>query len=254
MAKPDIFDEIINYLKNSSPSDGGRTEISSQLCEKFFTEKPKLTISKPIGKRAHAAESFTKQSQTAATPLPDLSTYDMTALNKLTAECTLCPLCEHRTNVVFGDGNPNADLMFIDEGPGYHEDIQGIPSVGDAGNLLTKMITAMKYSRTEVYITNIVKCCPPNNRNPHEKETTCCQPYLNRQIELLQPKVIVLLGAVPLKSLLNRTGINKNRGQWLEYQGIPVIATFHPTYLLRYPDYKRDAWNDLQMVMKLLNG
>ncbi|MCF6175436.1 MAG: uracil-DNA glycosylase [Victivallaceae bacterium] len=269
MAKPDIFDEIITYLKNSSQADSGRTTISPELCQQFFTDRPHPRVQQPTNQCPPSRTTTNKpprQSSTqmlAATvnetpqrqktaPLPDLNQYDLQTLNQLVTACTRCPLCEHRTNVVFGDGNSNADLMFIGEGPGYHEDMQGIPFVGDAGNLLTKMITAMKYSRTEVYITNIVKCRPPNNRNPHDDEAACCLPYLNRQLELIKPKAIVLLGAIPLKYLLNRTGINKNRGQWFEYQGIPVIATFHPAYLLRYNTAKRDAWNDLQMVMNKL--
>ncbi len=264
MANPDIFDEIITYLENSSQHNSGRAIIPPELCQQLFTDTVKspqqqnrqnftTRASKPEPPRQSSSQMLSTTAsaspQQQPIPLPDLSQYDLMALNQLASSCTNCPLCEQRTNVVFGDGNPNADLMFIGEGPGYHEDMQGIPFVGDAGNLLTKMITAMQYSRTEVYITNIVKCRPPNNRNPQDTEAMSCMPYLNRQIELIKPKVIVLLGAVPLKQLLNRTGINKNRGQWLNYQGIPVMATFHPAYLLRYPNAKRDAWHDLQMVM-----
>lgn len=253
MQNPDIFDEIISYLQNCSKTGSSRTAIAPELCKQFFTDTPQLRPSPAIDLKTAGVKSVNSSaSQAPPAKLTDLSAYDLLGLHKLTAECTRCPLCEHRINIVFGDGNPNADLMFIGEAPGYHEDMQGIPFVGDAGNLLTKMITAMRYSRPEVYIGNIVKCRPPNNRNPNDDEAACCLPYLNRQIELIKPRVIVLLGAIPLKYLLHRSGINRHHGQWFEYQGIPVIATFHPAYLLRYQAAKRDAWHDLQMVMKKL--
>jgi uracil-DNA glycosylase len=268
MAKPDIFDEIITYLKNNSQTDSGRTTISPEICQHFFTDTPKTPVEQPANqpvpsRRTGAPRRQSSAQMLAATvtetpqrkkaaPLPDLNQYDLASLNLLANSCKSCPLCEHRTNAVFGDGSPNADLMFIGDAPGYHEDMQGIPFVGEAGKLLTKMITAMQYTRTDVYITDTVKCRPPNNRKPLKDEAMCCLPYLNRQIEIIKPKVIVVLGPLPLKVLLNLTGIKTNRGQWLSYQNIPVMATFHPTYLLRYQEEKRDAWHDLQMVMKLL--
>ena len=274
MAKPDIFDEIITYLENNSPADSGRTAISPELCQHFFTDSPqpqtqqtpKSTDARANGIRPNPpatepqqqsstqmlASIGTEQPQQSLHQLPDLSQQDLASLNQLANSCQSCPLCEHRTNAVFGDGSPNADLMFIGDIPGYHEDMQGIPFVGEAGKLLTKMITAMQYTRTDVYITDTVKCRPPNNRKPLKEEAMCCLPYLNRQIEIIKPKVIVVLGPLPLKLLLNLTGIKTNRGQWLSYQNIPVMATFHPTYLLRYPEAKRDAWHDLQMVMEKL--
>jgi DNA polymerase len=270
MAKPDIFDEIISYLKNNSQIGNGRTTISPELCQHFFTDTPKTPTQQPVqqpnnqwqqtSKPATQQQSSTQMmaaiAQTAPpqqlAPMPDLSQCDLATLQQTAISCTSCPLYEHRTNVVFGDGNPNAELMFIDEIPGYHEDMQGLPAVGDAGNLLTKMIAAMQYSRTDVYITNIVKCRPPNSRNPQPAEANCCLTYLNRQIELIKPRAIVLFGPVPLKSLLNLNGIKAHRGQWLEYRGIPVIATFSPAYLLRFKAAKGAAWHDLQMVMQLL--
>lgn len=166
------------------------------------------------------------------------------------AECTLCELHKTRTNTVFGDGNRKTELMFIGEGPGKDEDEQGLPFVGKAGQLLTKMINAMQFTREEVYIANIVKCRPPDNRNPSDEEAEKCLPYLNRQIDIIHPKVIVLLGAVPLKYLLGLTGITKIRGTWYEYRGIKVMPTLHPAYLLRNPAAKKEAWEDLQKVMK----
>ena len=174
---------------------------------------------------------------------------DLTSLAREAGTCQRCPLHETRTTVVFGEGAGKAELMFIGEGPGYYEDQQGRPFVGKAGDLLTRMIEAMQFTRSEVYIANIVKCRPPNNRNPSPDEATACLPYLHQQIELIQPQVIVLLGAVPLKHLLNKTGIMRCRGTWAEFQGIRVMPTFHPAYLLRNPAAKRDAWQDLQQVM-----
>ena len=165
--------------------------------------------------------------------------------------CKKCELCSTRTQFVFGEGDPRARLVFVGEAPGKDEDLQGRPFVGKAGDLLTKMITAMQFTREQVYIANIVKCRPPKNRNPLPEEAAACLPYLQRQIELIQPKVIVILGAVPLKYLLNKTGITRLRGQWDSYNGIKVMPTFHPAYLLRDPKAKGVTWSDLQQVMKL---
>lgn len=180
-----------------------------------------------------------------------VSKMDWEQLRHAAFNCHACRLCETRTNVVFSDGYEHADLMFIGEGPGADEDAQGIPFVGKAGQLLTKMIAAMQFKREEVYIANIVKCRPPGNRNPTDDEMAACIPYLLRQIELVSPKVIVLLGSVALKGLLNRSGIMRMRGHWLDYRGIMVMPTFHPAYLLRYEAGKKDAWSDLQQVMKV---
>jgi len=186
-----------------------------------------------------------------AVPENPLTGLDLAGLENVAQGCRKCPLGKTRTNLVFGEGSPDADLMFIGEGPGYYEDQQGRPFVGRAGDLLTKMINAMQFAREEVYIGNIVKCRPPDNRNPEPGEAEACLPFLRRQIELINPKVIVLLGSVPLKYLLNKNGISRLRGTWLEYEGRRVMPTYHPAYLLRNPSSKRDAWNDLQMVMNV---
>lgn len=166
--------------------------------------------------------------------------------------CKRCILCSSRTNTVFGEGNPKAELMFIGEGPGRDEDEQGRPFVGKSGQLLTRMINAMGYQREDVYIANIVKCRPPNNRAPLPNEAEGCLPFLLRQIEIVNPRVIVLLGAVPLKYLLNKTGITKIHGEWFDFNGIKTIASFHPAFLLRDPRQKKPAWEDLQKAMKVL--
>ncbi|MDK2792190.1 MAG: uracil-DNA glycosylase [Deferribacteres bacterium] len=168
--------------------------------------------------------------------------------------CKKCQLSNYRSNVVFGEGDINADLMFVGEGPGAEEDRQGRPFVGRAGQLLTKMIEAMGLKREEVYIANIVKCRPPDNRNPFREEATACIDYLKKQIELVSPKVIVCLGSVAATYLLNtEKQISKLRGEFVDFNGIKVMPTFHPAYLLRNPSKKKEAWEDLKKVINFLN-
>jgi DNA polymerase len=164
--------------------------------------------------------------------------------------CTSCELHATRTNVVFGTGNPDARLMFIGEGPGFYEDKEGIPFVGKAGQLLTKIIAAMKFARDGVYICNVVKCRPPENRNPEPVEIQACSPYLTSQIDIVQPDVIVALGRIAAETLSGRPmPIMRSRGTWFSYKDIPVMPTFHPAYLLRNPDAKRQTWDDMKAVM-----
>lgn len=168
-------------------------------------------------------------------------------------DCTRCKLHEGRLNIVFGVGNPSAELVFIGEAPGFHEDKQGEPFVGKAGHLLDKMIKAMGLDRSQVYILNIIKCRPPGNRDPEADEMAACEPFLIRQLQALEPKIIVTLGRYAAQSLLrDSTGITKMRGKWRTYQGVRVMPTFHPAYLLRNAAAKRPCWNDLQLVMKEL--
>ncbi len=165
-------------------------------------------------------------------------------------ECTRCKLHKGRNKIVFGDGNPKAELVFVGEGPGADEDMQGLPFVGRAGKLLTQMIEAMGLQRKDVYICNVVKCRPPENRAPEPDEVSSCSPYLMRQIDAIHPKVIVCLGATAAKTILNTTrGISQFRGEWLEWRGHKLMATYHPAYLLRNPPAKADVWKDLQKVM-----
>jgi uracil-DNA glycosylase len=241
--KKDIFDEIIEHLSELQTQDK-TTFIAPEIVNEFFTDTQ--VAPKPTPAQAPAPASF------SAKPVdPAIATMTLAELNSTAQTCQKCPLCTARKNVVFGEGSPTADLMFIGEGPGYDEDQQGRPFVGKAGDLLTKMIAAMQFTREQIYIANIVKCRPPKNRNPLPEEAAACLPYLNRQIELIQPKVIVILGAVPLKYLLNKVGITRLRGQWDSYNGIKVMPTFHPAYLLRDPKAKGVTWSDLQQVMKL---
>lgn len=172
-------------------------------------------------------------------------------------DCRRCKLCPTRRNIVFGEGNPKAGLMFVGEGPGADEDASGRPFVGRAGQLLTKMIEAMGYKREDVYIANTVKCRPPENRTPEKDELDTCIPFLFRQIAVIRPKVIVALGNPAQQSLLDtKIGITRMRGSFHDYPrltGIKVMPTFHPAYLLRSPDKKREAWDDLKMVRDFLN-
>jgi uracil-DNA glycosylase family 4 len=168
-------------------------------------------------------------------------------------DCTRCRLCEARNKIVFGVGNPKADLVFVGEGPGRDEDASGEPFVGRAGKLLTDMIKAMSLERSDVYICNVVKCRPPENRTPEHDEIATCSPFLLRQLEFIRPKVIVCLGNVAAQSLL---GTNKSishfRGTWFDFRGSRLIATYHPAYLLRNPAAKSDVWADLKKVMAVL--
>jgi DNA polymerase len=170
--------------------------------------------------------------------------------------CTKCPLCESRTQTVFGEGNPNAALMLIGEGPGSEEDQQGRPFVGRAGQLLDKQIVAMGLKRADVFIANVVKCRPPGNRNPQPDEAGACMPYLEEQVDTIQPKVIVALGATAAKYLLgdHRLAITRIRGQWRQYRGVDLMPTFHPAFLLRsYTRENREkVWSDLRQVMTKL--
>jgi DNA polymerase len=168
--------------------------------------------------------------------------------------CTKCRLHESRTQTVFARGNPEAEIAFVGEGPGFEEDKQGFPFVGPAGRLLDRMIAAMGYERDDVYVLNAVKCRPPNNRKPEPDEIAACAPYMREQIALVDPKVMVALGATGVEALIGNTvGITRLRGTWKAYKGkIPIMPTFHPAYLLRSPEKKRDVWEDLKAVLKHL--
>lgn len=170
-------------------------------------------------------------------------------LEEAIKDCNKCKLCSGRNNIVFGVGNKNADIMFIGEGPGADEDIQGEPFVGKAGQLMNKAFEALDIKREEVYIGNIVKCRPPQNRNPEPDETKACMDYLRNQVLLIKPKIIVLLGSIALKNILGEEyGITNSRGKWIEKKGIWYMPTFHPAALLRDESKKIDFWRDLKLV------
>ena len=188
-----------------------------------------------------------------AAPTPtDLASLEAIAAH--IAGCTNCALCQGRTHTVPGEGNDESpEIMFIGEGPGADEDAQGRPFVGKAGQLLTKMIEAMGYQRDEVFITNVVKCRPPDNRKPLPEEMEICLPYLRAQIKQIKPRIMVGLGATAMEGLLGRkVSITRLRGTWQECEGIKLMPTFHPSYLLRDPTKKKDVWQDLQLVLREL--
>jgi uracil-DNA glycosylase len=169
-------------------------------------------------------------------------------------ECTRCKLhAKGRTQIVFGVGNPEADLMFVGEAPGHDEDVQGIPFVGRAGQLLTKIIEAIGLTRDDVYIANVIKCRPPQNRNPEQDEVDTCEPFLFAQIDIVHPKVIVALGTFAARALLRTLDpISRLRGRVFDYRGARLVPTFHPAYLLRNPASKREVWEDMKLVRRLL--
>jgi DNA polymerase len=168
-------------------------------------------------------------------------------------ECTRCRLHEQRNKIVFGAGNPRAELVFVGEGPGHDEDMQGLPFVGRAGKLLTQMIEAMGLTREQVYICNVVKCRPPENRKPEDDEVATCSPYLYRQLDVIAPKAIVCLGGTAAQALLKtKDSISRFRGTWFDYRNTKLMVTYHPAYLLRNPNAKGEVWKDLQKVMALL--
>ena len=181
-------------------------------------------------------------------PLPKKQSLEK--LRQEVSNCRQCPLYKTRKNPVFGEGNPRAKLVFVGEAPGREEDMQGLPFVGRAGELLTKIIEAMKLKRKDVYICNVLKCRPPQNRSPLPSEIIACQDYFRQQLELINPKVICCLGKFACSALLNQDfPITKLRGNFLDFRGIKVMPTFHPAYLLRNPSAKRLVWEDMQKIM-----
>jgi uracil-DNA glycosylase len=194
----------------------------------------------PVGK--------TRPADRGVLPFPTLED-----VRKELGDCQRCPLGQKRTNLVFGEGNPDAALVFVGEAPGADEDIQGRPFVGRAGQLLTKIITAMGLSRKDVYICNILKCRPPGNRNPKPEEIHACEPFLIKQLQAVKPEVICALGTFSAQTLLKTDiAITLLRGRFHAYQGIKLMPTYHPAYLLRNQGAKKQVWEDMQMVMKIL--
>ncbi|MGZ8152032.1 MAG: uracil-DNA glycosylase [Methylovulum sp.] len=185
------------------------------------------------------------------TALPETTVDNWELLQAEVANCTRCALCETRTQTVFGSGNQQADWLLIGEGPGQHEDEQGKPFVGKAGLLLTEMLRAIGLDREKVFITNIVKCRPPNNRDPHSDEVASCNDYLHRQITLIQPKIILAIGRIAAQTLLNTNApLSSLRGKVHILDNRPVVVVYHPAYLLRSLSEKRKAWQDLQFALQ----
>ena len=209
--------------------------LSQTGCHGFDCSKDSLNIMEFWGH---------KQSQSPET---------LEAIRTDLGECRRCRLSQSRKHIVFGAGDPHARLVFVGEGPGYDEDQKGEPFIGAAGRLLTKIIEAIKFTRDQVYICNIIKCRPPGNRNPLPDEIEACLPFLKRQLTAIKPDVICALGTFAAQALLDTTlPISKLKGRFHEYNGIRVLPTYHPAYLLRNPDKKRDVWEDMKKLMKAL--
>ena len=256
---------------SSSGSQGRISEVAAQLRTRVEYDRELGVLGYPHGAGRPAMQTATAV-RSAADPAsppaaraaavarelfaaPGLAeTNSLEELRAFIGDCRRCKLAGHRTQIVFGVGNPRARLVFAGEAPGRDEDLKGEPFVGRAGQLLTEIITkGMKLRREDVYIANVIKCRPPENRNPEPDEVACCEPFLIRQLELIRPEVIVALGKFAVQTLLgSKEAITRLRGRWHDYHGIPLMPTFHPAYLLRNPADKRLVWEDIQKVMKVL--
>lgn len=270
MVMTEFFTQLIETLQKESVRRPGLS-ASPETLKELFTD-PQMQVSPlppPVKKERENFSSVQEkkafvpgstvsapaEAAPAGDPLPqkELVPGTLEHLAAAVRHCRNCPLCETRLNAVPGEGDPKARIMFIGEAPGADEDRQGRPFVGAAGQLLDKMILAMQLKREETFIANIVKCRPPRNRTPMPDEAAACIGYLQHQIRMIKPEVIVLLGATAAHFLLQREeGIMRLRGRWLEYDGIPVMPTFHPAFLLRQESAKREAWEDLKAVMRRL--
>lgn len=271
LPKPSVIEELRNkyslpqtkienngYLQSEKPAtpeqppatvtttiDVPQQNTATALPAPEIARKAAIAVEKEI----KSAEAFKQKTSTGLIN-------DWQQLQHLVINCQNCKLCHGRKNTVLERGSRNARWMLIGEGPGEQEDIQGKPFVGASGQLLDKMITAMQLDPSnDVYIANVVKCRPPHNRNPGEDEITACKNYLFSQIAMVKPQIIITLGRFAIQTILNtELAVGKLRGKVNNYQGIPVIATYHPSYLLRTPDAKKAAWADLQLAMKVFGG
>ncbi|MFH1009575.1 MAG: uracil-DNA glycosylase [Candidatus Latescibacterota bacterium] len=202
-----------------------------------------------------AAQEFVRQQSDLGEREFPCRTPSLDAFRRTIENCQQCPLAKLRTHLVFGSGNPKADLMFVGEAPGKDEDLQGKPFVGRAGQLLTKMIEAIRFTREQVYIANILKCRPPDNRDPEPGEISACEPHLARQIELIRPKILCALGRIAGQALLETSeSLGRLRGKVHRYHGVKLIVTYHPAALLRNPDWKRPAWEDMKQLRREYDG
>ncbi len=238
-------------LPLSAESSRGEARHDSNPPQSTFAKGGTEEKKNPSLSEGKAVEEVPPLQKESAGGLAAVQPSTLDAVREELGDCRRCKLATGRSTIVFGEGNPKAVLVFVGEGPGYEEDQQGRPFVGAAGQLLTDIIVkGMKLAREDVYICNIVKCRPPNNRNPEPDEVDACIGFVKKQIAAIQPSVIVTLGNVPTQSLLGtKQGITKLRGTWQEYNGIPVMPTFHPSYLLRSPGEKGKAWEDIKLVM-----
>ena len=230
-----------------------RKQLPALDLEPEFQRACEVFVAETLGAIDHRSEA---SAGPAADPyLTEAGGDKAAALGRLRDEvlpCTACALSEGRTNTVFGAGNPDADVLFIGEAPGRDEDLQGEPFVGRSGQLLTKIIGAIGFAREDIYIANILKCRPPENRDPAGPEVEACEPHLKRQLAIIQPRVICCLGRIAAQTLLNTdSSLKRMRERVQFYEGIPVMATYHPAALLRNPQWKRDTWNDVRKLRML---
>lgn len=217
-----------------------------------FLEQIKTIKNKSINDNSTSAQPNEESKQTTNKTGNWENSSTMRELNSLIKDCLKCAFGATRKNFVFGIGDEDADILLVGEAPGAEEDLKGEPFVGKAGQLLDKILAAINLDRNKVYIANVVKCRPPGNKTPTEEDYSDCLPYLKKQIELIKPKFILLLGAVALQALLGKNyKITQSRGKVLNYAGIPVIPTYHPAYLLRNPEAKKEVWIDVQLLQKM---
>lgn len=247
---------LLHWIRSAADAYGGDLPVRCRLPAKpIRAETPPAAAPSPPRVGVTAASAATVAVVPAAAPAPPIDLpEDLEGMRSVVAACRRCKLCETRTTVVFGEGSPTAKVMFIGEAPGAREDESGRPFVGPAGELLTRIIeNAMGLRRSEVFIANVNKCRPPNNRDPEPDEVAACMPFLHAQIQAIAPKVLVTLGRVAAQNLLGTAlPMNQLRSRALEWRGIPVVATWHPAYLLRQPSAKRDTWEDVKRVNRLL--
>jgi uracil-DNA glycosylase family 4 len=210
-----------------------------------------LEFFKAIGVETVDASPLGRGQARASRPLPEGegNSLQLDSIRAEIGDCQRCKLAPTRANIVFGSGNPNAELMFVGEAPGYDEDKQGLPFVGRAGQLLTKIIESINLKREDVYICNVLKCRPPDNRNPEPDEVGSCNPFLRKQLAAIRPKIVCCLGTFAAQTVLQTAAsISKLRGKFFDMDGMRVIATFHPAYLLRSPEKKREVWDDMKQI------
>jgi uracil-DNA glycosylase len=250
MADADVRDELARLVRDVAAYASYLRQIGDSYVSAAPTADPVSRDESPPPMeepmpRSHRPPDAPSLFDEAAAPSDDT----LEAIRDDIGECTRCKLHEGRTHIVFGEGNPKAPLMFVGEGPGADEDATGRPFVGAAGKLLDRIIEAIGLKREDVYIANVVKCRPPGNRKPEKDESSTCQQFLFRQIDVIRPKIIVALGNTPVESLLGlKVGITKARGEFYDYHGIKLMPTFHPAYLLRDPTKKREVWEDMKKV------
>jgi len=272
----DILKDTADYLSWQLEEGETTAEVSRAVLDELVPQVQLSTVKEPAGESQPAATitetgvvdispqrasqppipvvpKAVKQPVPANDPLTgDSPAEELAAIARTVSACTLCPLHAERTQAVPGQGHPQPEILFVGEAPGADEDEQGLAFVGRAGQLLTKMIEAMGYTREEVFIANVNKCRPPGNRKPLREEMDACLPYLRLQVAILRPKVIVALGATAVEGLVPETATQKIsalRGKWLSFEGIPLMPTYHPAYLLRSPAMKKPVWEDLKTVL-----